>query len=217
MTVHLPTVILCWASSLAVLVGGVSLICALGQYGPTEFDLAGLALAHALRTEMLDDFMSFVTWFGSLAVLLPLTALLARHLHCRKQRREATFILLSLLGAAVLGHLSKLVFLRPRPSLFPVWTAMPVDYSYPSAHAMQIAAVAMALSLLLANRHVLLSVLLGLVVLLVGVSRLYLQVHFPSDIIAGVLAAAFWVAGLFALMFGRNAGHDKLKSDEAQE
>jgi len=41
--------------------------------------------------------------------------------------------------------------------------------------------------------------------LLVGLSRIYLQVHFPSDVLAGLLAGTFWVLGLHALMFPRSA------------
>jgi undecaprenyl-diphosphatase len=45
--------------------------------------------------------------------------------------------------------------------------------------------------------------LLAAMALLVGFSRLYLQVHFPSDVLTGILAAAFWVAGLRVLVFAR--------------
>ena len=118
--------------------------------------------------------------------------------------------MLALLGAAVLGHLAKLMVVRPRPDLFPVWTALPADWSYPSAHAMQITAAALALALVCARRRALWAVPLWMVVLLVGLSRLYLQVHFPSDVLAGTLAAAFWAAGLHAWMFGRLAEHERM-------
>jgi undecaprenyl-diphosphatase len=155
--------------------------------------------------------MAGITWVGSLAVVLPLAALAALLLLRRGRRREAGFVMLSLLGASTLGHLAKLVLLRPRPDLFPVWTAMPADWSYPSAHAMQITALAVAVVYVAARRRALWAVTLGIVVLLVGLSRLYLQVHFPSDVLAGTLAAALWVGGLHALMFGRLPGHDGMQ------
>jgi undecaprenyl-diphosphatase len=121
--------------------------------------------------------------------------------------------MLALVGAAALGHLAKLMVVRPRPDLFPMWTALPADWSFPSAHAMQITAAAVAMTLVLARRRALWAALLGIVVLLVGLSRLYMQVHFPSDVLAGMLAAAFWAAGLHALMFRRSFEPDRLKTD----
>ena len=89
---------------------------------------------------------------------------------------------------------------RPRPDLFSTWLDMPGDWSFPSAHAMQ--ATAAALAWLLVAKHTRISwvILLGLAVLLVGLSRIYLQVHFPSDVVVGILAALLWVAGLHALL-----------------
>jgi len=203
--------ILFWALGLAILAGGAWLVCPQGQCAATAFDRAGLSLAHALRGEILDGWMAGITWVGSLAVVLPLAALAALLLLRRGRRREAGFLMLALLGASALGHLAKLAVLRPRPDLFPVWTAMPADWSYPSAHAMQITAAAVALTLVFARRRALWVIPLGIVVLLVGLSRLYLQVHFPSDVLAGTLAAAFWVGGLHALMFGRLPGHDSMQ------
>ena len=51
--------------------------------------------------------------------------------------------------------------------------------------------------------------MLVIVVLLVGFSRIYLQVHFPSDVLAGLLAGVFWVFGLHALLFSRWFQNDK--------
>ena len=208
--------LLFWALSLAILAGGAWFVCPLGECAATAFDRAGLGFAHALRGELLDGSMAGITWIGSLAVLLPLTALAALLVARRGQGRAAGFLMLALLGAAALGHLAKLALSRPRPDLFPVLTAMPADWSYPSAHAMQITAAAIALTLVCARRRALWAVPLGIVVLLVGLSRLYLQVHFPSDVLAGTLAAVFWVAGLHALMFGRLSEYDRMKINGAQ-
>ena len=73
---------------------------------------------------------------------------------------------------------------------------------------MQVVAFAVAFILVFARRRVLWVGLFGLLVFVVGLSRIYLQVHFPSDVLAGALAALCWVAGLYALMFGGNFGKD---------
>lgn len=208
--------LLFWALSLAILAGGAWFVCPQGECAATAFDRVGLGFAHARRGELLDGWMPGITWIGSLMVLLPITTTVALALAYRRRRREAGFLMLALLGAVALGHLAKLMVMRPRPDLFPVWTALPADWSYPSAHAMQITAAALALALVCARRRALWAIPLGIVVLLVGLSRLYLQVHFPSDVLAGTLAAAFWVAGLHAWMSGRWSEPDRLKINGVQ-
>ena len=204
----IKTITLLWILSLAILAAGAWLVCPQSHCAVSAIDHAGLGLAHDLRSTALDRWMPGITWFGSLAVLLPLSVMVALVLLRQRRRLEAGFLLLSLLGASALSHLVKLVVMRPRPDLFPVWTNMPADWSYPSAHAMQITALAVALLFIVARRRVLWAIPLGSAVLAVGVSRIYLQVHFPSDVLAGTLAAALWVGGLYALMFGRASGYE---------
>jgi len=202
------TITLLWTLSLAILAAGAWLVCPQGHCATTAIDHAGLGLAHDLRGASLDRWMPTLTWLGSLAVLLPVTVLAALFLWRGRHRRAAGFLMLALLGATALSHLVKLAVMRPRPDLLPVWTAMPADWSYPSAHAMQITALAVAVVFVAPRQRALWAVPLGSAVLLVGLSRIYLQVHFPSDVLAGTLAAAFWVGGLHVLMFGRLPGHD---------
>ncbi len=204
----MKAIILLWTLSLTILAAGAWLVCPQGQCATTAIDHAGLALAHDLRGARLDHWMPALTWLGSLAVLLPVTALAALVLWRGRHRRAAGFLMLALLGASALSHLVKLAVMRPRPDLFPVWTAMPADWSYPSAHTMQITALAVAVVLVAARRRALWILPLGSAVLLVGLSRIYLQVHFPSDVLAGTLAAALWAGGLHVLMFGRLSAHD---------
>jgi len=206
-------VVVLWLSSLAVLAAGAVAVCPDGRCGIGDFDRVGLGLAHALRSEWLDGAMERVTWLGSLILLLPLTATVAWLLLRSRRRREAGFLLLALLGASALSHVFKLWVARPRPDLFPALLDMPGDWSFPSAHAMQATAAVVAWLFVTRHSRAIWAILLGLAVLLVGLSRIYLQVHFPSDVVAGILAAALWVAGLHALLL-RPASDGHRKSGE---
>lgn len=161
---------------------------------PTQllaWDHAGLTLAHAARAPWLDSLFLPLTWLGSLAVLLPLALLVW---WSRRGERTASFVALALIGASALGHLAKLIAQRPRPDLFPPLTAMPEDWSLPSAHAAQVTAFALAWLLRPGTSpgRIEIAVLLAAVAL-VFASRLYLQVHFPTDVIAGAMLGALWV------------------------
>jgi membrane-associated phospholipid phosphatase len=161
---------------------------------PTQlpaWDQAGLALAHAARAPWLDSVFVVVTWLGSLAVLLPL-ALLVWWL--RRSEKSAPFVALALIGGSALGHLAKLIVARPRPDLFPPLITMPEDWSFPSAHAVQVTAFALAWLLRPGAEpgRVEIAVLITAVTMVIA-SRLYLQVHFPSDVFAGALLATLWV------------------------
>lgn len=209
-------VFVAWTLCMGILVGGALLVCPGDQCVVGKFDYAGLSLAHRLRGVALDHLMLGITWLGSLALLLPLAVLLAWVLVSRGRQHEAVFALLALLGSSGLSHLTKLWLMRPRPDLYLSVSLMPGDWSYPSAHSMQISASASALFLIAGRRRASpLSVLLVIVVVLVGLSRIYLQVHFPSDVLAGLFAGAFWVFGLHALLFSQPVQIDKDKATGA--
>jgi undecaprenyl-diphosphatase len=111
--------------------------------------------------------------------------------------RVLAFLPLALLGATALAQAAKVLVARPRPDLFPALVAMPADASFPSAHAMQ--ATAFALAWLLrpgARPGPLAAAVAVLLVLAVAGSRVYLQVHFPTDVLFGMTAAALWVVAL---------------------
>ncbi|MEW5891603.1 MAG: phosphatase PAP2 family protein [Pseudomonadota bacterium] len=195
-----------WGLALVVLAAGAHWVCPGGTCVITAFDHAGLALAENWRPPGLAAAMTAITWLGSLFLLVPLTAWLAWRRLRAGRANEGRFLLAALLGAAALAHAAKLWVARPRPEPLFAWVDMPADWSYPSAHAMQAVAFVLALVLVAGRplRGWLVSMLL--IALLVGVSRVYLHVHYPSDVVIGALAAVFWVWGLHGLMFPRAAG-----------
>jgi undecaprenyl-diphosphatase len=74
---------------------------------------------------------------------------------------------------------------------------MPADLSFPSAHTLQITAFAFAWVLAAGSRPGGVGVIASvLIILVVALSRLYLQVHFPSDVVIGMIAGTTWVVGL---------------------
>jgi membrane-associated phospholipid phosphatase len=192
---------------------GAVLVCRVPGCGATAFDQSLMRLAHHLRAEGLDRAFIVVTWGGSLFVLVPVVLVTALLLVLRQRRAEALFLAAALAGGSAAAHAGKLLVARPRPDLFDAVTAMPQDLAYPSAHSAQATALALALYLLARRRNpahlIWLAPLLVVGLALVAISRIYLQVHYPTDVVAGVVTSALWVAGLAALLLSRdgNASH----------
>ena len=115
-------------------------------------------------------------------------------------RLKAWFFGLSVGGATSLNVLVKVLFGRPRPMLW-VDIQPPFDSSFPSGHAMGAAALVTALGFLLWQHWgYRLAWALGLLFALgVGWSRVYLGMHYPSDVLAGWMGSVGWVAALHIL------------------
>ena len=154
----------------------------------------------------MDSFFVTVTWLGSLAILLPLSALLCAIFFSLQKGTEGVFIMLSLLGTSAITHLLKILIARPRPAVENLIVALPSDFSFPSAHTSQATAVAIALCLVAAGKVGQPTVFLiwGACITLaglVGYSRIYLRVHYLTDVIAGATVGLFCVF-VFAQVFG---------------
>jgi membrane-associated phospholipid phosphatase len=165
------------------------------ECAPPAWDLRVLEWLAAHRTPGRDTFFKVTTWLGSLWLLLPLALALVAALAAGGRRAKAMHFAAAFGGAVVLAYVAKLLVARPRPSAMEPLIALPGDPSFPSGHAMQVTAFALAavLTLAPAAKRGQWLVLVAIGIAVVGTSRLYLQVHFPSDVLAGIAAAVVWV------------------------
>ncbi|MFN0317202.1 MAG: phosphatase PAP2 family protein [Burkholderiales bacterium] len=195
----------CFASMGATWGIGAALICRAEACGTESLDARGLFWFAGIRSDLLDFIFGTLTWAGSLSLLIPGAATVVVLLLRAGRVREAVFTSLSLAGISGMTHLVKLAVARPRPAWYEAVTSMPPDLSFPSAHAAQITAFVIACIIVFKRLHtprigVIAAAAGAVLIALVCTSRLYLQVHFPSDVLAGALAAALWVAGLGAML-----------------
>ena len=165
------------------------------------FDAPVLQFMHAHATPALDAVMVFFARAGSARVLLPFNIAVLVLLIVRRDRVHQVFWLLATGGAALINLMAKNAFSRVRPSL---WISIlpETTFSFPSGHAMQSMAVSLALVVMLWHtrwRWLVLVLAIGFVGW-VGACRVYLGVHYPSDILAGWTASIAWVAGLAAAL-----------------
>lgn len=164
------------------------------------------------RTSTLDQLMRVVTDLGATVTLTAAALALTGFLLWRRLHREALFVILSVGGAAVLNALLKQLFQRPRPDVVtPVVTAH--GFAFPSGHTMSSMAFACVVALLWRRARWRYRWPVTVVALafafLVGASRVYLGVHYPSDVLAGWLVSLDLVAVVYLLLFNvRPAGED---------
>ena len=170
------------------------------------FDRAVLLWIETSVPAWLDGPMRVVTALGYYSVVLPLLAAVSLVFYLAGWRLSAVMLVISTAGSVFLTTVLKGVFRRARPEVIDSgYTAG--FYSFPSGHATVAVGFYGALALILAYhlrgpaRWAV--VLVGTaLVLLIGVSRLYLGVHYPTDVLAGFLAAPLWlvsVGGVYAL------------------
>jgi len=151
-----------------------------------------------------------LTALGSIGVLTLVTLSVAGFLILDGKKIASLLIMATVVGGLVISTMMKMSFDRPRPNLVPhgahVYTA-----SFPSGHSAQSAVVYLTLGALLARvyrRRRLKAYVLFLAMLvafLVGVSRVYLGVHWPTDVLAGWTLGATWalLCWMFALWLQR--------------
>ncbi|HEX2134056.1 MAG TPA: phosphatase PAP2 family protein [Actinophytocola sp.] len=180
-------------------------------HGLTELDTALRQWMLAHRSSGLNTAATVVTTTGSSLVLAPVAGVLALVLGLRGRRSDALLVGVTALGAVVLGPLLKTVIERPRP---PEDHLVVVNsFAYPSGHSLTSMAVLGVLTAL-AVRHLpagptrTAAVTAGtLLITAVGISRVYLGVHWPTDVLAGWLVGAVWL-GVCLLLFGRRTETD---------
>lgn len=156
---------------------------------------------HDLASPGLTRLMIAASRFGGPGWLAPLGSVLAVGFFVRGWRRAAALAVITMAGAGLLDALLKYWFARVRPAPFFDYP-LPVSHSFPSGHAFFAASFLGGLAVLISGRVRGTAVRAGVwilalgLILLVGVSRIYLGVHYPSDVLAGYAAAVVWVVAV---------------------
>jgi undecaprenyl-diphosphatase len=161
------------------------------ESGP--FDVLVLQFIHANVPPSLTEIFEAVTISGSASVLLPLVIIIVVALLCAKRRFEALLLTVSILSGAIIVYVLKAVVGRARPDLWD--TEWYWGSSFPSGHTLVVAALATA-TVIVANRiwpgSRKFAMLIAFAwIFSVGISRLVLGVHWPTDVLAAVCIGMF--------------------------
>jgi undecaprenyl-diphosphatase len=167
-----------------------------------RFDSTVRATVHSWSSPALTRLMHAISFMGKGGLIASALLAFALFLHFQ-WRRAALWLGVTLAGALVLDVTLKSAFHRPRP--VPFFGPIPLTYSFPSGHALFSFCFYGVLAGLLAGRvrslaaRILIWLIAALLVLAIGLSRIYLGVHSPSDVIAGYLAGTIWASTMVAL------------------
>ena len=170
--------------------------------GVLPFDEQILLGAQSIASTPLDRAFLAVSAIGYGFGAIPAAIVLVVVLALKRRVHESVFAFFALGGSLLLNTLTKQLFARDRPSL---WESIAPHYTYsfPSGHAMASATLAAVVVLLTWHtrwRWPMVAAALAFVAL-VGYSRVYLGVHYPSDILAGWAAASVWTAAVYLAVY----------------
>ncbi len=177
-----------------------------------RFDTAVRGWVHEFFSPQLTKFMLDMTFLGSIGFLTALFVIIVAIWLLKGMKRPAAWMAIAVAGSVILDVSLKLSFHRPRP--IPFVGVVPQSYSFPSGHALSSFCFYGVLAGLLCARvhspaiRVFIWTVTAALVLAIGLSRIYLGVHYPTDVIAGYIAAAAWVSTLlFAVRANRHVKH----------
>lgn len=166
-----------------------------GEQETLRYDEQVLLAIYSLSSDTLDRIIGATTdlgytWWVGLVTIVAVSL-------CVKRRnyKNALVVVVGVVGSAIINLLLKLFFQRDRPEL---WERLITEnsYSFPSGHAMASASLAAVIIVILwPTKWRYFALAIGSVyVMYIGFTRMYLGVHYPTDIIAGWLVATSWVA-----------------------
>ena len=197
--------------SLSLLLGLIAAISVLVFFGwladevlegdTRAFDEAIRAAVHQLASPTLTTAMRGISFFGSTQFLFPATVVIVLCFIFRHWKREAILLAVTMIGASLLNITLKLAFKRVRPEPF-FNLAAPKSFSFPSGHSLAsfcfFGALAAIVTAGIKSRRLRILVLItaAVIILLIGLSRIYLGVHYATDVIAGYTAALIWIGAV---------------------
>lgn len=164
------------------------------------------------QSESLHRFYGAITNLGSALFIVPVALALAWLFVAHRRRYEAKLFVVAILGALLLSEALKYIVRRPRPPDAAMLVSGP---SFPSGHTLAATAVYGILAFLLIRErsrrlwHVATALVLIAIIVLVALSRVYLGVHWPYDVIASIDIGAAWLACLTMLVRFRPDGTER--------
>ena len=153
----------------------------------------------------LESVMLDVTLLGTGTVVVTIAGVAALFLSLTRHRPSATLLVAATVGALLLNDVLKASFDRPRPQVF-TWGTRVVTTSFPSGHAMSAAAVYATVAYLAARlqrrrrSRMITHAVAGALIVAIGFTRLYLGVHYPSDVAAGIVVGLAWAGFCMATL-----------------
>ncbi|MBD6615267.1 phosphatase PAP2 family protein [Komarekiella sp. 'clone 1'] len=160
------------------------------------FDTSFLLWLHQFANPSLDNLMLFITNLGNPKTVVVVAAMTLGILWWRRYRIETYIFVLTCIGGLTLNTGLKLFFSKPRPQL---WTLLISEksFSFPSGHALGSMVMYGFIAYILATYYPqfsrLIYVLAVILIVAIGISRLYLGVHWPTDVIAGYGVGFLWL------------------------
>jgi membrane-associated phospholipid phosphatase len=163
----------------------------------TDWDSIILKKVHNLQSIELDQIAIALTQTARGIAITAITSLLSIGLVWWKQWRSLGYVWLVIIGSGLINFLAKLLFHRHRPDLW-VSPLPQSDFSFPSGHAMLSMSLVMAIAILIPQKYWRLIWLFtcGFWLMAIAWARLYLGVHYPSDILGGWALAIAWAMGV---------------------
>ena len=149
-----------------------------------------------IRTPLLIHIFNWITLLGNAGVIMVLAAIALFFLYTKRYKAYAVGLVITLVGAAATDYAMKTLIERARPNgLIP--SIIETTFSFPSGHATAAMALygfaAYILCALFPARKPFIVATAVLVIGIIGFSRLYLGLHFPSDVIAGYTLGGLWL------------------------
>jgi undecaprenyl-diphosphatase len=166
---------------------------------PIRFDAPTLLWLHSHESPLKNEVMLGLSWIGGTLGVIPGAIALAWLLAHNRRYRDALFVGAAMAGTVLFNLAAKAAFQRARPDLW-LSLAPQKDYGFPSGHSMLSSAFAAIVVVLIWRSRVswttkwLTVAIAVLFAASVGLSRMYLGVHYPSDVLAAWAASVGWVA-----------------------
>ncbi|MGG0383409.1 phosphatase PAP2 family protein [Priestia filamentosa] len=161
------------------------------------FDITIIDWIQSFISDKLTKILETLTFLGSAKAVIAISILIIILMLFNKKWWETLFFVVAVLGSSLFNLLLKFIFQRTRPSIHPLITE--TGYSFPSGHSMVsfvlYGMITYFLVLFYIKRFVKIITILffSLLVLLIGISRIYLGVHYPSDVLAGFAVGGTWL------------------------